>query len=341
MHIDDLLKMVVNSNASDLHLVAGQFPTMRVNGAMMTFGDEILSDKSAKALIYEILSQAQSEELEKTRELDFAYKIGTEQERFRVNVHFQKDTLAATLRVIPGTIPAAEKLNLPSIVYDIAKLENGLVLVTGPTGSGKSTTLAVILDLINKTQAKHVITIEDPIEFVHPHQQSLFEQREVGRDTFSFAEALKRALRQDPDVILVGEMRDAETISTAITAAETGHLVFSTLHTNDTVQTIDRIIDVFPSHQQSQIRMQLSMSLEAVLAQQLLPLKDNSGRVAAIEVLLATDSVRNVIRKANTHELHSIMEIESRVGMQTMNQALQTLKDKGIQYISETEMKKW
>ncbi|MFA5927726.1 MAG: type IV pilus twitching motility protein PilT [Candidatus Margulisiibacteriota bacterium] len=330
MKIDSLLEQVVDKKASDLHLVAGQAPILRINGLLVPIGSDQLTSETIKIIFSELMTAEEMLELEKSREMDFAYAMASGKARFRVNVHFQKDTMGAALRLIPKIIPTAEELGLPQVIQDIVKMHKGLVLITGPTGSGKSTTMAVMLDMINKTQSKHIITIEDPIEFGHNHQQCLIEKREVGRDTHSFAESLKRSLRQDPDVILVGEMRDPETIATAITAAETGHLVFSTLHTNDTVQTIDRIIDVFPAHQQPQIRQQLSMCLGAVLAQRLMLKKDKKGRVVAIETLIATDSVRNIIRKGNTHELYSIMEIESKMGMRTMSQAMKDLAAKGL-----------
>ena len=339
--LDELLQMVISRQASDLHLVCGSFPMMRVHGDLLPIGGEEVTPESAQELIYQILSPEEVQKLEQSKELDIAYTLPTGSARFRVNVHYQRETLGATFRTIPTSIPDAVFLGLPPIINKVATLPKGLVLLTGPTGSGKSTTLAVILDIINRTQAKHIITIEDPIEFQHDHKKSIVEQREVGRDTASFSEALRRALRQDPDVILVGEMRDAETIATAITAAETGHLVLSTLHTNDTVQTVDRILDVFPSHQQTQIRMQLSMSLEAILSQQLLPTTNGQGRVVAIETLLATDSVRHIIRKGNTHELYSVMEIESKLGMKTMSQALKNLQDQGQIEIQKIGSNKW
>ena len=330
MGIHALIEEMVQRNASDLHLVGGSPPVLRIHGALHRISETALTPEAISGFLDEMLTTDQFKQLETKRELDMAFMPKNISARFRVNVHFQQGSLAAVFRLIPAFIPSASSLFLPDVISDIANYPNGLVLLTGPTGSGKSTTLAVLIDLINTTQDKHIITVEDPIEFMHTHKKSLIEQRQVGHDTLTFPDALKGALRQDPDVILVGEMRDLDTISTAITAAETGHLVFSTLHTNDTAQAIDRIIDVFPAHQQNQIRLQLSMCLRAVMTQQLIPKKTGEGRVPAIEILLAIESVRNIIRKGNTHELCSVMEMESKRGMQTMSQAIKRLSDQGL-----------
>lgn len=328
-HVNDLLRELVERGGSDLHLTAGSPPQMRVNGSLYPMdGFGLLKPAPLRSMIYEILTGRQREQLEETRELDASHPvpgIG----RFRVNVFFQRDAVASVMRAIPNEVMTLEQLGMPDIVHEFATYQRGLVLVTGPTGSGKSTTLASIIDVINSTRADHIVTVEDPIEFTHRHKMSIVNQREVGTDTLSFASALKHALRQDPDVILVGELRDLETISTAITAAETGHLVFATLHTQDAPQSIERIIDVFAPHQQQQVRVQLASSIQAVLSQQLLKTVDGEGRVAAIEVMIATSAIRNLIREGKVHQITSAMQAGGRFGMQTMDAALAALVKQG------------
>ncbi len=324
MEIRTLLKSMPERDATDLILAAGAAPVLRVNGKLVQTDYAALTADTAKTLIYSMLNPAQKEKFEATKELDFPYEIAG-LARFRVNLHMQKGSAAAAIRIIPEEIPRLEDLNLPKAIADLANETRGLVLVTGPTGAGKTTTQACMIDIINSARSGHIITIEDPIEYVHKHKKSIVEQREVGIDTDSFNIALRNVLRQNPDVILIGEMRDLESIQVAITAAETGHLVISTLHTNDAVQTIDRIIDVFPPHQQSQIRLQLSLSLTGVVAQQLIPRADGRGLIVAVEILKITTGVRNIIRKAQTQEIYSMMEIGGKYGMQTMDSSLKGL----------------
>jgi len=333
LHINDLLIRLVELGGSDLHVTAGSPPQARINGdlqPMEEFGK--LLPAPLRAMIYEILTNRQKEELEDNRELDCSHPL-TGKGRFRVNVFFQRDSIGAVMRAIPSEIVPLPKLGMPEVLAEFAHLQRGLVLVTGPTGSGKSTTLASLIDLINTTRAAHIMTIEDPIEFMHRHKRSIVNQREVGADTRSFPKALKHALRQDPDVVLVGEMRDLETIGTAITAAETGHLVFATLHTQDAPKSVERIIDVFPSHQQQQVRVQLSASLQAVVAQQLLPAANGRSRLAAVEVMVATPAIRNLIREGKVHQIASAMQAGGRYGMQAMDQSLARLvKDGTVSY---------
>ncbi|MGC2373437.1 MAG: type IV pilus twitching motility protein PilT [Solirubrobacteraceae bacterium] len=327
MSIDfaDLLMEVVARRASDLHLAAGAPPTVRVRGRLTRLeGYPILSDTDTREIVYSILSGDQRQRLETNWQLDFAYSIPGHA-RFRVNAYFQRGAIGAAFRLIPFELTSIDQLGLPPAVHDLTRKPRGFVLVTGPTGSGKSTSLAAMLDEINSTREEHIMTIEDPIEFLHGHKKCLVNQRELGSDAQSFAAALKAALRQDPDVILVGEMRDLETISTALTAAETGHLVFATLHTQDTAQTVDRIIDVFPPEQQGQVRVQLSVALQGIITQQLLPTADGSGRVAACEVLVPNPAVRNLIREGKTHQIYSVLQTGSAQGMQTMDAALVSL----------------
>jgi len=332
MDIKTLLKHMTERNATDLILSSGAPPTIRLSGKLVFTDYETLTKESSKELTYSILSAAQKKKFEEELELDIPYDLANVA-RFRVNVHMQRESVAAALRVIPTEIPNIEDLHLPPTVSQLAHEPRGLVLVTGPTGSGKTTTQACMVDIVNQSRACHIITVEDPIEYLHKNKKSIVEQREVGVDTKSFATALKYVLRQNPDVILVGEMRDLETIQTAITAAETGHLVISTLHTNDAVQAIDRMIDVFPPHQQQQVRMQLSLSLKGVIAQQLIPRADGKGLLPAIEILKVTSGVKNIIRKAQTQEIYSMMEIGGKFGMQSMDAALKSLyKSKLITY---------
>jgi twitching motility protein PilT len=327
MSIDfaDLLMEVVARRASDLHLSAGAQPTVRVRGRLSRLENyPVLSGTDTREIVYSILSNDQRQRLETNWQLDFAYSIPGHA-RFRVNAYYQRGAIGAAFRLIPFELTSIDQLGLPAVVHDLTRKPRGFVLVTGPTGSGKSTSLAAMLDEINATREEHIMTIEDPIEFLHAHKKCLVNQRELGSDAQSFAEALKAALRQDPDVILVGEMRDLETISTALTAAETGHLVFATLHTQDTAQTVDRIIDVFPPEQQGQVRVQLSVALQGIITQQLLPTADGAGRVAACEVLVPNPAVRNLIREGKTHQIYSVLQTASAQGMQTMDAALVSL----------------
>ena len=329
LDLADLLLDVVARRASDLHLTAGAHPTVRVRGRLQPLEDyPVLDTQDTREVVYSILSNDQRQRLETDWQIDFAYTIPG-QARFRVNAYFQRAAIGAAFRLIPFEIQGIEELGLPAAIHDLTKKPRGFVLVTGPTGSGKSTTLAAMIDSINETRDEHILTVEDPIEFLHGHKRCIVNQRELGSDAQSFAAALKAALRQDPDVILVGEMRDLETIHTALTAAETGHLVFATLHTQDAPQTIDRIIDVFPASQQGQVRTQLAVALQGIVTQQLLPTADGSGRVAACEVLIPTPAVRNLIREGKTHQIYSTMQTGAQSGMQTMDAALSQLVREG------------
>ena len=324
-----VLARMVELRASDVHLTAGAPPVMRYRGKIAPVeGYEVLTNQATRDVVYSILNDDQRKRFENHRQLDFAYAIPGVA-RFRVNCYFQRGAISAAFRYVPQDIPSLESLALPQILRDFTRKPRGFVLVTGPTGSGKSTTLASILDIVNSTREEHILTIEDPIEFLHRHKKCIVNQREIGSDAQSFAGALKAALRQDPDVILVGEMRDLETIHTAITAAETGHLVFATLHTQDTPQTIDRIIDVFPPEQQQQVRVQLSVALQGIVTQQLLPTLDGSGRIAACEVLVPTPAIRNLIREGKTHQIYSSLQTGANMGMQTMDTALAQLVRSG------------
>jgi twitching motility protein PilT len=323
--IDDLLEQMVGMGASDLHITVGSPPAFRSRGHITRAeGFENFTPDDTRSLLYRILNSEQQKNFELKRQLDFAYAIPG-LARFRVNVYYQREAVGAAFRLIPQDIKTMEELNLPASLHTLVEKPRGIVLVTGPTGSGKSTTLAAIIDEINRTRAEHILTVEDPIEFVHRHKRCIVNQREIGPDATSFADALKAALRQDPDVILVGEMRDLETISTALTAAETGHLVFGTLHTQSAPSTIDRIIDVFPPAQQQQVRIMIANSLQAVVTQTLLPTADGGGRVAALEILFPDDAVRNLIRQAKIEQVYSVMQTSTARGMQTMEQALADL----------------
>jgi twitching motility protein PilT len=325
LHVNQLLNEVLAMRGSDLHLTAGSHPVVRVHGEMRPLTNfPVLNGSQIRQMVYSIITQKQREKFENELELDTSYTLPGKS-RFRMNLFLQRDSVGCVMRVIPYEIAEFEKLGIPPIVQEWASLPRGLVLVTGPTGSGKSTTLASIVDIINRERPVHIMTVEDPIEFLHQHKRAIVNQREVGEDTHSFASALKHVLRQDPDVILVGEMRDLETISTALTAAETGHLVFATLHTQDAPQSIDRIIDVFPSHQQQQVRVQLASSLQGICTQQLLPTTDGHGRVAACEVLVATPAIRNLIREAKTHQIYSMLQAGGKYGMVTMDMSLAKL----------------
>jgi twitching motility protein PilT len=328
--ITDLLKMAVERDASDLHIVVGRPPVLRMDGLLHDVEDmQALSAADTHRFVYSILTDLQKQKFEQNKELDFSLSISNVA-RFRVNVHFQRGSVASAFRTIPSIIRNFEELRLPKVVCEkLSRRPAGLILITGPTGSGKSTTLAAMVDLINRERECHVITVEDPIEYLHSHKKAVIEQREVNEDTYSFGNALKYVLRQDPDVIMVGEMRDLETISAAITAAETGHLVFSTLHTVDVCQTIDRIIDVFPPHQQEQIRIQMAGVLEGVLCQKLLPSSHGRGREISVEVMVATEAIRSLIREGKTHQIYAMLEAGGQWGMQTMDRALLNLYKKG------------
>jgi len=328
--IDDLLTRAVEAGASDLHLVPGAPPAIRVNGDVLWLdGTESLKSDATRALLYRILSSEQQKQLEVSRQLDFSHGVPG-LARFRVNVHFQRNTLAAAFRHVPEELRTLEELGLPESLKDLAMKPRGLVLVTGPTGSGKSTSLAAMVDEVNRVKPHHILTIEDPIEFVHRHKRCVVTQREIGPDAPSFAEALRAALRQDPDVILLGEMRDLETIGTALTAAETGHLVLATLHTQSAPSTIDRVIDVFPPTQQEQVRMQLASTLQGIVTQTLLPTSDGAGRVACLEILFPDDAVRNLIRQGKIEQIYSVMQTSTLRGMQTMEHGLTELLRKRV-----------
>ena len=322
--LNEILIQSVKERASDIHLTSGRAPSYRVDGVLAPIMGERLTPQMLEDILLPIIDKRHREELEETGQTDFAYAISGVG-RFRVNVFKQRGTLAAVMRSLPFNIPEPEDLGIPREVVEMTSRKRGLVLVTGPTGSGKSTTLASLIHEINRTYPYHIITLEDPIEYLHRHDKSVVNQREIGSDSTDYAQALRAALREDPDVILVGEMRDLETISTAITAAETGHLVFSTLHTIGADKTIDRIIDVFPPNQQQQVRIQLASVLECIVSQQLLKKADGSGRVAALEVLFANNAVRNLIRESKTYQIPSVMQTNKRGGMQTMDDALYDL----------------
>ncbi len=321
---------MIDSGASDLHITTGTPPRLRVDGKLLGMDHPPLTPADTKALCYSILTDAQKHRFEENNELDLSFGIKG-LSRFRANIFMQRGAVAGAFRTIPFNIRTFNELGLPEIINDLVKKPRGLILVTGPTGSGKSTTLAAMIDRINDERHDHIITIEDPIEYLHGHKKCLINQREVNADTVSFKAALKYVLRQDPDVVLIGEMRDLETIEAALTVSETGHLTLATLHTNSAVQTINRIIDVFPSHQQEQIRVQLSFVLEGILSQQLLPKKSGHGRVMAVEILVPNPAIRNLIREDKVHQIYSQMQTgQSRSGMQTMNQSLFELYTKGL-----------
>jgi twitching motility protein PilT len=335
LSVDLLLERVVEMRASDLHLTAGSHPAVRVHGHIELLEDfDVLDPDMVRGLIYRITTTEQQKNLELSRQLDFAHGVRG-LARFRVNAYYQRESMAAAFRLIPTEIKSVEELGLPSSLHDLTTKPRGLVLVTGPTGSGKSTTLASLIDEINRERTDHIITIEDPIEFLHHHKSCIVNQREVGQDATGFADALRGALRQDPDVILVGEMRDLETIGTALTAAETGHLVFATLHTQSAPSTIDRIIDVFPAEQQDQIRMQLANSLQGIVTQTLMPKHDGTGRVCALEILFLDDAIRNLIRQGKIEQIYSYMQTGTRRGMQTMEQSLTDLVQRRLVGVNE------
>jgi len=324
----DILLEVLETGASDLHLTAGSPPMLRKRGQLTSMDTPALEGREIREIVYSILTNTQRQKLETDWQIDLAYSL-PDRARFRVNAYFQRASIGAAFRLIPQEVPPFETLGLPPVMREFTKKPRGLVLVTGPTGSGKSTSLAAMLNLINEQRHEHIMTIEDPIEFLHRHKGCIVNQREIGADAQTFAMALKAALRQDPDVILVGEMRDLETISTALTAAETGHLVFATLHTQDAAQTVDRVIDVFPPSQQHQVRVQLSVALQGIATQQLLPTADGEGRCTAVEVLVPTPAVRNLIREGKTHQLYSTLQTGASHGMQTMDSALAELVRSG------------
>ncbi|VBB06880.1 type ii secretion system protein e [Lucifera butyrica] len=327
--METLLRTAVERRASDLHITVGVPPILRINGSLIPTDFPPLTYRDTAALFEAIASQEQQQQFSESGDLDFSFAIPGVS-RFRVNAFRQRGSVAIAIRIVNENIPTLEQLGHPEAVRALARLPRGLVLVTGPTGSGKSTTLAAMLSLINRERACHIITLEDPIEYLHKHNKSIVNQREIHADTKSFTNALRSALREDPDVILVGEMRDAETIGIAVTAAETGHLVFATLHTSDAAQTIDRIIDVFPPYQQQQVRIQLSLTLQGIICQQLLPRTDGAGRVAALEILMANPAVRNLIREGKTHQLVSVIQTGARFGMQSMDLSLRDLYRQGI-----------
>jgi twitching motility protein PilT len=327
--VDDLLERMVARGASDLHVAVGSQPVVRVSGKLERLEEFLaLTPDDSLRLLYRMMSTEQQKHLEIKRQLDLSYSIPG-LARFRVNIYFQRESLGAAFRMIPSEIKSLEELGMPQQLHDLANKPRGLVLVTGPTGSGKSTTLAAVIDEINQTRSEHIMTIEDPIEFLHRHKRCVVNQREIGPDATSFAEALRGALRQDPDVILLGEMRDLETIATALTAAETGHLVFATLHTQDAPSTVDRLIDVFPGAQQEQIRVQIASTLQAVVTQTLVPTVDGLKRLPACEILLPDDAVRNLIRQAKVEQIYSVMQTNTSRGMQTLEQSLAELVMRG------------
>lgn len=326
----DLLKVMIEKGASDLHITTGSPPRVRVDGKLIPLDHPQLAPDETKALCYSVLTDAQKHKFEESNELDLSFGVKG-LSRFRGNIFMQRGAVAGAFRTIPFQIKTFQELGLPEIVNDLVKKPRGLILVTGPTGSGKSTTLATMVDRINSERQGHIITVEDPIEYIHNHKKSLINQREVNADTSSFKTALKYVLRQDPDVVLIGEIRDLETIEAALTVSETGHLTLATLHTNSAVQTINRVIDVFPPHQQEQIRTQLSFVLEGILAQQLIARKSGQGRVLAIELLVPTPAIRNLIREDKVHQIYSMMQTgQTRFGMQTMNQSLFDLYTRGF-----------
>ena len=329
LSMKDLFEYADEYDASDLLITAGAPPIVRLDGRLYPALRQSLDPAQTKQLIWSLLNETQQERFERQRELDFSLAVSSSL-RFRANVYYQKGTVAGAFRLVPNEIPNLAELGLPNVVQELPMRSNGLILVTGPTGCGKSTTMAAMINLINHTRRCHIVTIEDPIEFVHTNKLAVIDQRELHADTLSFANALKYVLRQDPDVILVGEMRDLETIAAALTAAETGHLVLATLHTNDAVQSIDRIIDVFPPHHHNQIRVQLAFSLLGVVSQQLLPRRDGLGRVLATEVLIKNSAVANHIREGKTHQTHSVMETARKEGMCTMDHCLKDLFAKGL-----------
>ncbi len=336
--IKDFLKLCIENKASDLHLTENSPPILRIDGKLVLTDRQVLTKDDLKKCIYGIIDDSQKEKFERDRELDFSVAFEG-MERFRVNIHIQKGSVEAAFRRIPLYIPSASELSLPKAIFDFARKPSGLVLITGPTGVGKTTTLASMIDLINEERSCLIMCIEDPIEYIHQNKKSVIKQREVFSDTHSFSEALKRCLRQDPDVIVVGEMRDLETISTALTAAETGHLVLATVHTPDAPQTIERIIDVFPPHQQQQVRLQLSTALQGIVSQTLLPRAEGEGRVMGSEVLVATPAIRNLIREKSIEQIPTAIQTGLQYGMHTMDMSLKILYEEGIITLEDALMK--
>jgi twitching motility protein PilT len=335
VNLHQLLRAMIEKGASDMHITTGAPPLLRIDGAIVPLKLQPLSPVETKQLCYSVLTEEQKIQFEKAKELDLSFGVKN-LSRFRANIFLQRGAVSGAFRSIPFKILTFEELGLPQVIADLAQKPRGLVLVTGPTGSGKSTTLASILDKINTETRQHIVTVEDPIEYLHPHKRSIVNQREVGSDTQTFKAALKYVLRQDPDVVLVGEMRDLETIEAALTIAETGHLVFATLHTNSAVQSINRIIDVFPPHQQSQVRAQLSFVLEGVISQLLLPRAGTPGRVLALEVLVPNAAIRNLIREDKVHQIYSQMQVgQAKHGMQTLNQSLYALYSRRLISLEE------
>lgn len=334
MDINALLKTTVDLLASDLHITTGLPPVVRKNGELVKLDGDSLSLDNTKKMVGQLLSEKQFYELERKGEIDLSYSINGVG-RFRINVFKQKGALSIASRTVAHIVPSINQLGLPNVIKDLSLKQRGLILVTGPTGSGKSTTLAAMIDFINKEKSCHILTLEDPIEYVHRHNKSMINQREIGSDSNSFVNALRAGLRQDPDVILIGEMRDIDTMSIAITAAETGHLVLSTLHTVGAAKTIDRIIDVFPTHQQQQIRTQLSSVLEGVISQQLLKRADKDGRIAAFEIMVANGAIRNLIREGKIHQIQNSIQTGTKYGMCTMDNSLIDLFNKG--YVTKKE----
>lgn len=348
MKLMDLVNFGTEKKASDIHITVGRPPTLRIDGTLIAIGDVLLSSEDTLELTKQALTENQMIVLEEKGELDFSYSspgVG----RYRVNAYRQRGSYGMALRIIPMTIPTMKSLGLPPVLSELARLPRGLILVTGPTGSGKSTTLASMIDQINSERNCHILTLEDPLEYLHKHNKAIVNQREIGNDSHSFANALRGALRQDPDVILVGEMRDLETISIAITAAETGHLVLSTLHTLGAAKTIDRVIDVFPPHQQQQVRVQLSSVIQAVISQQLLPKADGTGRVCAFEIMVANSAIRNLVREGKNHQIDTAIQTGAKQKMQTMDNSLIDLYARGLirkeialtQAINHDEIKKY
>jgi len=327
-HIDDFLRLIVEKGGSDLHICVGIPPILRIDGQLLPTNYEKVTAPDAQRLIYDILTDDQIQRFETHYELDFSYQLAR-LSRFRVNVYRDRGNVALAFRVIPAKVPNLKDLQLPPVLEELTRLPRGLVLVTGPTGSGKSTTLAAMLNYINSERSTHILTIEDPIEYLHTHRFSVVNQREVGQDTKSFANALRAALREDPDVILVGEMRDLETMQMAVSAAETGHLVFATLHTNSAATSVERIVDSFPPGQQEQVRLQLSNNLQAIICQQLLPRANQPGRCCALEIMTASPAVRNLIRENKAHQITSMIQTSANLGMQTMDQCLRDLYLRG------------
>jgi twitching motility protein PilT len=328
-HVDDLLRIVVEKGGSDLHLSVGVPPIIRVDGQLLPTNYEKVTPQESQRMVYDILTDDQIQRFETTFELDFSYSLAR-LSRFRVNIYRDRGNVASAFRVIPSRIPTLRDLSLPPVLEELTRLPRGLILVTGPTGSGKSTSLAAMINQINNERSVHILTIEDPIEYLHSHKFSIINQREVGGDTLAFANALRAALREDPDVILVGEMRDLETMQMAVSAAETGHLVFATLHTNSAATSVERIVDSFPPGQQEQVRLQLSNNLQAILCQQLMPRANQPGRICAMEIMTASPAIRNLIRENKAHQITSMIQTSANLGMQTMDQSLRDLYVRGM-----------